>query len=130
MVLAENHSKWWGIVRGIKKLSVAALVVASLAVIGSGAALWRTFDLHSGESAPAPATTVPAGPALVVVPTVIGKDGMSAAADLANLKLQVSVVTGPSVTTAKNKVMNQDPVPGTGVPEGSTVQLKLSTGPL
>ena len=92
--------------------------------------MWRTFDLHSGESAPAPTTTVPAGPALVSVPTLIDKDGMAAAADLANLKLKVTVTTGPSVTTAKNKVMNQDPVPGTSVPEGSTVQLKLSTGPL
>jgi beta-lactam-binding protein with PASTA domain len=34
------------------------------------------------------------------------------------------------VTTDKNFVITQDPNPGTQVPEGSAVQLKLSSGPL
>jgi len=60
----------------------------------------------------------------------LGTGGMGVVYQAEDLKLNVTVTTGPSVTTAKNKVMNQDPVPGTRVPEGSTVQLKLSTGPL
>ena len=53
-----------------------------------------------------------------------------AAGELATIKLGVTVITGPSVTTAVDHVITQDPLPGTRVPEGSTVQLKLSSGPI
>ena len=107
---------------------MTTLVVALLAVIASGVALWRTVDA-SKSHAPAK-ITVPAGPALVVVPSVINRNGLTAAALLADLKLQVTITTGPSVTTPRDHVINQDPVPGTRIPEGSSVQLKLSSGPV
>jgi beta-lactam-binding protein with PASTA domain len=108
---------------------VTALIVASLAVIASGVALWRTVDVPSRANAPR-VSTVPAGPALVTVPSVINKNGLTAAADLANLKLEVSVLSWPSVTTLRDHVIDQDPAPGTRVPEGTAVQIKLSSGPI
>jgi beta-lactam-binding protein with PASTA domain len=105
------------------------LAVALLAVIGSGVALWRTFDVHSQSHASTPTTTVPAGPVLVQVPSEINRNGLTAAADLAKLKLRFTVTTSPSVTTKLDQVMDQDPVPGTMVPQGTSVQLKISSGP-
>lgn len=107
---------------------VGALVLALLAMVGGGYALWRTFDVKSNHTS-TPTTTVPAGPPLVTVPSELNKDGMTAAAELANLKLGITVTTGPSNSTKRNFVMNQDPLPGTMIPEGSTVSVKLSTGP-
>jgi len=108
---------------------VTTLVVASLAVIASGVALWRTVDASRKSNAPVE-STVPAGPALVTVPSVINRNGLTAAAELAKLNLKVTIITGPSVTTPRDHVINQDPVPGTTIPEGSAVQLKLSSGPV
>ena len=126
---APSHSAGCGTLRSIRKVLVTTLVVASLAVIASGVALWRTVDASSKSHAPAK-STVPAGPALVVVPSLINRNGMIAVDTLAKLKLKVSIITGPSVTTPRDHVINQDPVPGTRVPEGSSVQLKLSSGPV
>jgi beta-lactam-binding protein with PASTA domain len=110
---------------------VGALVLSLLAVVGSGYALWRTFDVQSNHtSTPTTTTAVPGGPLLVEVPSEINKHGMGAAAELANLKFTVTVTSGPSVTTKRDYVMNQDPAPGTMVPEGSEVQLKISSGPV
>jgi beta-lactam-binding protein with PASTA domain len=106
------------------------LVVALLAVVASGAALWRTYDAKSTSHETTPKTTIRLGPALVTVPSLINKNGLIAAAQLAKLKLKLTVITGPSVTTNKNFVITQDPNPGTQVPEGTAVQLKLSSGPL
>ncbi|HEX2383406.1 MAG TPA: PASTA domain-containing protein [Acidimicrobiales bacterium] len=105
-----------------------ALVAASLAFIAGGVALWRTVDAPLNSNAPE--NTVPAGPPLVTVPSVINRSGLVAAGQLAALKLNVTVITGPSVTTGRDHVITQDPLPGTRVPEGSSVQLKLSSGPV
>jgi beta-lactam-binding protein with PASTA domain len=105
---------------------VGALALALLAVVGSGVALWRTFDVQSTS---APDATVPAGPVLVEVPSEINKNGMLAVEELASLKLVAVVTTGPSVTTRTNFVINQDPAPGTMVEEGTSVNLKVSSGP-
>ena len=115
---------------GIRKILVGALVVSLLAVVGSGAALYRTFDHKSSSGSSTPQTTLLPGPVLVEIPSVIDKNGMTAAADLANLKLRVTVTTGPSVTTPKDNVIDQNPAAGTQVPEGSAVNLKLSSGPI
>jgi beta-lactam-binding protein with PASTA domain len=102
------------------------LALALLAVVGSGVALWRTFDVPSTSSTKA---ILPAGPVLVPVPSEINKNALTASADLTALKLQVNVTTGPSVTTRKDFVINQDPAPGTMVEEGTLVYLKVSSGP-
>jgi beta-lactam-binding protein with PASTA domain len=106
------------------------LVVALLSVAASGTALWRTYDHKLTSHGTAPKTTIPTGPALVVVPSVINRDGLTAASTLNKLKLKFNITTGPSVSTNPNFVITQDPNPGTQIPEGSTVQLKLSSGPL
>jgi PASTA domain len=107
---------------------VVALVAASLAFIAGGVALWRTVDRPLKSNAPE--NTVPAGPALVTVPSVINRSDLVAADELAALKLTFTVITGPSVTTPRDHVITQDPLPGTRVPEGSSVQLKMSSGPI
>jgi beta-lactam-binding protein with PASTA domain len=108
---------------------VGAFVVSLLAVAVSGTALFRAVR-YTGSHASAPRVTVPLGPALVTVPSVINKNGMIAANALSQLNLKYTIVTGPSVSTNKDNVITQDPNPGTKVPEGSAVLLKLSSGPL
>ena len=115
--------------RGVRNVVVAALVVASLAMIASGVAFWRTFQVGSDAKAPVPATTVPAGPVLVAVPNVVNRNGLLAAADLAKVKLTITVTSGPSVSVSRDRVMEQDPAPGTRVADGTAIDLKLSTGP-
>src|SRR3954447_16023734 len=115
----------------MRKLSIAAIVVASLAVVLSGAALWRTRDIQTGKgtstSTPAKASTAPA---LVSVPNEVLKHAMVAGAELGKLKLKFKVTMAPSVSTPKQKVMSQNPAPGTKVPVGSEVQLTVSSGPV
>jgi len=117
-----------GTLARIRQVLVGALVLSLLAMAGGGYALWRTFDVESNH-ATTPTTTVPAGPPLVTVPSELNKNGLTAVAELANLKLATKVTTAPSVSTRRNFVLNQDPLPGTVIPEGSTVALTLSSGP-
>ncbi len=98
-------------------------------MIASGVAFWRTFEVGSEATVPVPAKTVPAGPVLVVVPNELNRNGLLAAADLANVKLTVNITTGPSVSIRRDRVMDQDPASGTRVAEGTAIDLKLSTGP-
>jgi hypothetical protein len=110
----------------MKKLAWGALVWASLAVLVSGAALWRTRHMTS-RSKP-PATTVPTAD-LVTVPNEVAKDLYGAAADLTTAKLKFTKVSALSATMTENHVVSQDPAPGAQVPAGSTVRLTVSIGP-
>ena len=113
----------------MKKLSVAAILVASLAVMLSGAALWRTRE-HLPSKAPAKAgLSTGSGAALVSVPNEVLKNAYTAGADLTKIQLKFKVTSEPSVSTAKNKVMAQNPAPGTQVPVGTEVELTVSSGP-
>ena len=115
----------------MKKLSIAALVVAGLAVLMSGAALWRTRDISSKKSTTTAAAkpTATTAPALVSVPNATTKNAYTVGADLRKMKLKFKVVTSASVTIGKNRVMAQNPAPGTKVPVGTEIELTVSTGP-
>jgi hypothetical protein len=114
----------------MRKLSIAAIVVASLAVVLSGTALWRARDIHSGKAASTPAPKAAPAPALVSVPNEVLKQAIVAGGELLKLKLKFKVTMAPSVSTPKQKVMSQNPAPGTKVPVGSEVQLTVSSGPV
>ncbi len=112
-----------------KGLTIAACALAFLALFMSAAAVWRSRDVkpaHHGTAKPAASS----GPNLVAVPSEVNKNGMLAAADLAKLNLKFGITPWPSVSTSRNRVISQDPLPGTKVPEGTAVQLKVSTGPV
>jgi beta-lactam-binding protein with PASTA domain len=112
----------------MKKLSVAAILLASLAVVLSGAALWRTRHISTKAPATAGLSTGSAA-GLVDVPNEVLKNAYTAGADLTKIKLKFKVTEEPSVSTAKNKVMAQNPAPGTQVPVGTEVELTVSSGP-
>jgi eukaryotic-like serine/threonine-protein kinase len=116
----------------MKKLAIAAIVVAALAVVTSGAALWRTRDLskspetNSTTSSSEPSTTaVP----LVDVPDTTNKNAFGAVAALTDLQLHYKIVRTPSATVPERTVMSQTPAPGTQVPPGTLVELTVSSGP-
>jgi len=110
---------------------VLALVVALLALGISSWALVKSYDSETGDGSTTPmteegaSTTIP----LVLVPSVVGKNGLSAAADLTAVKLKSSVVRGPSVNVPRDRVISQNPQQGTRVPEGTIIELTLSSGP-
>jgi beta-lactam-binding protein with PASTA domain len=116
----------------MKKLAIAAIVVAALAVVTSGAALWRTRDLskppetNSTTSSEAPSTT--AAP-LVDVPDTTTKNAFGAAQALTDLQLHYKIVRTASATVPEKGVISQNPAPGTQVPAGTVVELTVSSGP-
>jgi hypothetical protein len=109
-------------------LAVVACGIALVSLAFSALALWRTRHLHVASASAAITTTVP-GPTLVVVPSEVDKNGMIAASDLAGLGLTFEITPWPSVSTGLNRVITQDPAPGTSVPLGTSVRLKVSSGP-
>jgi beta-lactam-binding protein with PASTA domain len=111
----------------MKKLSIAALVVAILSAGVSGVALYRTRDLPSSTSS-APNGTTSTTSQLVEIPFEGGKDAYQAAADLQAAGLGFTVVLAPSVSVPKGKVSSQSPLEGTSVPRGTVIQLTVSSG--
>ena len=62
----------------------------------------------SGRSqAPIPPRHGQTGPVLVVVPSVVNRNGMLAAADLAKVKLTVKITTGPSFSVGRGPSWNR-----------------------
>jgi hypothetical protein len=109
-------------------LAVVACSIALVSLAFSALALWRTRHLHIASTSSVTTTTVP-GPALVVVPSEIDKNGMVAAGELSSANLNFEITPWPSVSTGLNRVITQDPAPGTSVPAGTSVRLKVSSGP-
>jgi beta-lactam-binding protein with PASTA domain len=74
--------------------------------------------------------TVSSGPAVkeVEVPKLVGLSGEQAVAELSDLKLRAKATSRFS-EQPQGIVVSQDPVPGTAVQEGSTVQIVVSKGP-
>ncbi|MFZ6004054.1 MAG: PASTA domain-containing protein [Actinomycetota bacterium] len=116
----------------MKRLTIAALLAAVLSLGVSTWALIRSYDVEDkGQAAvttttePGATTTVP----LVSVPTVVGKNGFFAAVSLEQVKLKSSVVRAPSVNIPRDRVIRQNPQQGTKVPQGTVIELTLSSGP-
>jgi serine/threonine-protein kinase len=112
----------------MRKLATAAIVAAVLAMVLSGAALWRTRHLSSSKSNPGVSPTNPAAEQ-VAVPDVTNKNSFEASLNLSAAKLSYRMVKAPSATVAKNFVISEDPAAGTMVPAGTEIQLTTSTGP-
>ena len=72
---------------------------------------------------------VSAGTAKVEVPELRGESKISASLALSKLGLSVGTITGiPSSGSAVGKVLGTDPPGKTGVPQGSKINLLISTG--
>jgi hypothetical protein len=119
----------------MRRVSIAALVVAILSAGVSGFALWRTYDTESaspttvgGAGLPGGATSSSVG-GLVVIPSQAGKHGLQAVADLEAVGLKVKISYKPSVTVPMERVVNQVPLEGKRVPAGTVVEIFLSSGP-
>jgi len=114
----------------MKKLAIAAIVAAALAVVTSGAALWRTRDLSKPSNGTTASTGEPstASGEPVAVPDTTNKNFFGAGQDLSAVGLKFKVVRTPSATVAKSIVISQNPAPGTTVPAGTEVELTVSNG--
>lgn len=121
------------IMPAMKKLSAAVIVVAVLSLGVSGWLLWR----YDGTATPEQSTTTtsttaadsePTDP-LVVVPNAVGRNGFFAAVSLKLANLKLEIVRAPSVSIAENNVISQSPEQGTEVPEGTVIELTISSGP-
>ena len=73
--------------------------------------------------------TVSGGKSKVTVPSVVGQDSASAAAELGRAGFRVRTVREPSATVARDRVIRTDPGAGTQLDKGSTVTLVVSSGP-
>ena len=94
------------------------LVISQNPVGGTGVAPGSTVDV-----------VVSLGPAPVSVPDVVGNDQATAVGSIEALGLVANVTTAHSDTVAEGLVISQNPVGGTGVAPGSTVDVVVSLGP-
>lgn len=69
------------------------------------------------------------GPENVTVPNVVGQSQANATAALEQAGFQVNVVTNPSSSVAKGKVIEQSPEAGSRMTKGTTISINVSTGP-
>lgn len=109
-----------------------ALSVALIALGVSSWALVRSYDSKTVDESSSTPTTEPGATTtipLVVVPSVVGKNGFFAAVSIEKAKLKSSVVRAPSVNIPRDRVIRQNPQQGTRVPEGTSIELTLSSGP-
>ena len=98
-----------------------------LSATGSMTAVVKVTD-SQGQSSSQSFTVVIAPPSFV--PTVVGAPLADAPAQLAGAGLGLGTVTqSPSGTVAANSVMGQEPLPGSLVPQGTLVNLVVSSGP-
>ena len=116
----------------ISKLSIVAIAIALMSAGTSGVALWRTYhptssprDGSATSTSDQTTTTTP----LVVVPSAAGLNAFAAALALQAVGLESKVTLVPSVTVPKNHVVEQRPIEGTSVPEGTVIELFVSSGP-
>jgi serine/threonine-protein kinase len=68
-------------------------------------------------------------PEQLVVPNVIGRESSTAAQILQNRGFEVDIVTVVNPDVERDRVAAQDPRPNTTAPEGSTVEIRVSSGP-
>ncbi|MBG6138217.1 Stk1 family PASTA domain-containing Ser/Thr kinase [Longispora fulva] len=89
-------------------------------------------DPPAGAVLPAGASVgvvVSKGPPPITVPSVVGKKVEDAKRELEKLGLVVRTTVVNNDQVAKDKVVGQDPVSGTGVEANATVTLSVSAGP-
>lgn len=133
----EAKARTRPIMPAMKKLSAAVIVVAVLSLGVSGWLLSRYDGTATPEqsttststTAVDPETTVETTVPLVVVPNEVGKNGFYAAVGLKLANLKIEIVRAPSVTIAIGNVISQSPEQGTEVPEGTVIELTISSGP-
>lgn len=85
--------------------------------------------LHEIDLDPCPATGPGCGPLSVVVPNVAGNTQSTAVGTLANAGLVASINRQSSISVPAGRVINTWPAPGAAVSDGSTVSVRISTGP-
>jgi hypothetical protein len=119
---------------GMRRVSIAVIIVAVLSVAASGWLVWQYDEAAATREAdPAETSTTAVGSetsdSLVMIPTVLGKNAFEAGVVLKLFGLGVTLVRTPSVTIPNNHVISQNPEQGTEVPEGTVIELTLSSGP-
>jgi len=113
----------------MKKLAVAAIVAAVLAIGTSGAALYRTRHLSSSKTNPTSSEVPTSSAQLIEVPDMTNVPVFQAGATLTAVQLKFTTTRAPSDIVVLNSVISQTPAPATTVPAGTVVQLTVSSGP-
>ncbi len=118
-------------------VGLAAVVVVVAWALAAGGSSPSTFAAGAPTSAPAsaaPPTTAAAGPtAAVVTPTVavpeLANGSLAAARDaLAAAGLALGTISAENSLLVADTVLRADPVPGSAIPAGSTVNLVVASG--
>ena len=118
----------------MRKVAVGLVVLLWLG--GSGWAVWHYYE--PTPTSPGPGSVGSAGsndhgvdPAAksVIVPDLVGREGMPAAVQLQRKGLGVTIVRSSSIAVPERTVLEQDPAAGTEVPSGTKIELTISTGP-
>jgi len=98
-------------------------------VIGQSPSAGETVDEGTAVDLRVVGSASPTAPADVSVPGVIGSTQSAATAALEAAGFVVVAVTGPSESVAAGIVIKQNPAEGAQAPEGSIVQIVVSSGP-
>jgi beta-lactam-binding protein with PASTA domain len=113
-------------------LTVGAISQANSAVVPAGNVISQNPVGGTLALAGSPVSlTISLGPAPVLVPNVVGMTQPAAEAAILAAGLQVgTVTTANSPTVPAGSVISQNPSAGSSVPEGSSVSLVVSLGPI
>jgi beta-lactam-binding protein with PASTA domain len=113
------------------KLKVGTITQEASSTVASGKVISQ--DPASGSSLAEGSTVnlvISSGPPMVAVPTATGLTQDAATTALTGAKLKVGSITKQNSNTAvSGKVISQDPAGGSSGPEGSAVNLVISSGP-
>jgi beta-lactam-binding protein with PASTA domain len=104
----------------MKKLAIATITAAVLALVMAGATLWRTRNASSSEQP---------GAQQIEVPDASNKTFLVAGQAVRRINLKLKLVKAPSATVAESMIISQNPAAGTKVPTGTEVELLVSSGP-
>jgi eukaryotic-like serine/threonine-protein kinase len=116
----------------LKQLRDLKLVPDVRAVPGGTAGQVTATSPPSGKTVVVGSTVrvnVASGPPQVPVPKVVGETLSKATSDLRGLHFKVNVVAFKEDKAQANQVITQKPAPGKSLPQGSTINLTVSSGP-
>ena len=127
-VIGLTEATAWSLVDAVTGLSVTTTRVCSNTV-EAGTVISQNPGPGPSSCGTTVTLTLSTGPCNAVVPDVVGLTLDAAQAALAVYNFNVQTTEACSDTVAAGSVISQDPVAGTAVTEGSTVNLVVSSGP-
>lgn len=117
VALPKPPEPWW------KKWWWVFLIIGIVVLLGIGLAVWLLTKGGGSTPTTAPTTTVATAP----VPNVVTLSQADAENTLQNAGFAVRLHRVPTIISLVGTVVNQDPPPGTVVPQGSIVSISVGS---